>query len=245
MSSRSSNTKPTSAITRTARLKSCPCNDDPIGDAYRRDLAAAQEELFLCAEILAEGNRELTPRRRPVRTLQQQQQLTSDDLTSTSDSDSDDESYEDLQNHDHDSNESIMTDQMDKDESDHKVPSQENYQQQQQVKLHFQPKRRPTIPPSSAIQPLGKPKDPPVHVYLLRMWLHSEDMADYVRQMEDFIDIMDDALHWHNVDRMKRAEEVQEAERRYQHELEMVKARAMFSFPGSGSGSGQDSSCQP
>ncbi|KAG0279200.1 hypothetical protein BGZ95_001989 [Linnemannia exigua] len=90
---------------------------------------------------------------------------------------------------------------------------------------------RSTTPSSPLLPPLAKPRDPPQHIFLLRMWIHSKDMADYIRQIEDFIDVMDDALHQHTFDLVKRAQKVEDMERRDRHEIEMLKAKAIFMSP--------------
>ncbi|KAF9906096.1 hypothetical protein EC991_000963 [Linnemannia zychae] len=245
----------------TNRSKPCRCRGgDLIGDEYRRDLAAAKDELLLCAGILAqEGEGEGGPGRSFI----PQKMIFSghdddEDEDEDGEDDGDDEGEgdddggenssdgdEDLDHYRHgvdDNDGDVEIENEDRNEHDRQrfespfpdpIPDPKPHQSKSTTttgittlppKIHH----RSTYPP---LPPLAKPKEPPQHIYLLRMWIHSKDMADYIRQIEDFIDVMDDALHQHTFDLVKRAQKVEDIERRDRHEVEMIKAKAVYMLP--------------
>ncbi|KAF9128902.1 hypothetical protein BGW39_004632 [Mortierella sp. 14UC] len=247
----------------TIRSKPCRCRGgDLIGDEYRRDLAAAKDELLLCASILAqEGEGAGGPGRSFIPQKMVFDNHDDDDEEDEDNEDDGDDENEDGEDEDEDSSNDeegmghshqgidgsdadLEVEQRVRNEHDRQrfespfpdpIPDPKPHQSKPTTtstttlppKIHH----RSTYPPLPPLPPLAKPKDPPQHIYLLRMWIHSKDMADYIRQIEDFIDVMDDALHQHTFDLVKRAQKVEDIERRDRHEIEMVKAKAVFMFP--------------
>ncbi|KAF9098307.1 hypothetical protein BGX29_007707 [Mortierella sp. GBA35] len=232
------------------RPRPCSCKGDPIGDEYRRDIAAAEEELYLCADILAEEKRDL-PRRslKPQKTNNGSSGNDNDDDEGGDEEvdDGGEDSFEDVHHgsssnsngngdstrHLNESDGDDEDDELDEHDRQHHnhIHHHHHHHHLSKTRSHQKKRQQPSSSPSAPLPPLGKPRDPPGHVYLLRMWLRSKDMMDYVKRVEDFIDVMDDAIRQHTFDRLKRAQRVEDNERRFQHEIEMVKARAMYMIP--------------
>ncbi|KAG0378751.1 hypothetical protein BGX24_002937 [Mortierella sp. AD032] len=246
-SSTTAKLSPSTTETGGQRHRPCRCTGDLIGDEYRRDLTAAKDELLLCANMLAQQDspgRSFIPQKVIIDDYEEEDDDEEEEEAEEGEEDSSDEEEheEDLDlDLDHYHNPEMATDE-DEDSENYRrrrlespypdplpdpIPGLPHPQSNQSKTITSTitppPKtKRSATSSSPSLPPLAKPKDPPQHIFMLRMWIHSKDMTDYIRQIEDFIDVMDDALHQHTFDLVKRAQKVEDMERRDRHEIEIV-----------------------